>query len=103
MYDVVWPSGKLGVKKSDLAPRLPDLNGKTICEFSHMSYKGDDIFPAVREEIKRRYHDVKFVTYEHFGNFRMTDKYGYELEKYPRLKQLLEENNCDAVIIGVAG
>lgn len=102
MYEVVWPSGKLGIKKGELAPRLPDLSGKTICELSHMSYRGDDIFPALREELKRRYPGIKFVTYETFGNFRRADKYGYELEKFPGLRELLLENQCDAVIAGVA-
>lgn len=101
-YEVVWPSGKLGIKAAALADRLPDLTGKTICEFSHMSYRGNDIFPALREELRRRYEGVKFVEYEAFGNFRSPDKYGYELEKYPGLRDLLLEHNCDAVIVGIA-
>ncbi|MDR2908778.1 MAG: hypothetical protein LBU86_02700 [Oscillospiraceae bacterium] len=101
-YNVVWPLGKLGVQKSSLAPRLPDLNGKTICELSHMSYRGDDIFPALRVALKKRYPDIKFVTYETFGNFRDPRVNGYELEKHPGLKELLEKEGCDAIIAGVA-
>ena len=105
MYEVVWPSGKLGIKKGKLAPRLPDLSGKTICELSHMSYRGDDIFPALREELKRRYPGIKFVTYETFGNFRRDSWEGWdgsELEKHPGLRDLLLKHNCDAVIAGIA-
>lgn len=102
-YEVVWPLAKLEVKSGELAEKLGDLNGKTICEFSHMSYRGHEIFPALREELKRRYKDIKFVTYETFGNFRDARIHGQEFEKWPGLKALLEEHNCDAVIVGVAG
>lgn len=100
-YEVVWPSGKLMVKTATLAPRLSDLEGKTICEFSHDSYRGDDIFPALRESLKKRYKDIKFVEYSTFGNFRDPRKYGAELEKYPGLRDLLRSHKCDAVVVGM--
>lgn len=101
-YEVVWPLGKLGIKRSSLAPRLADLEGKTICELSHYSYRGDDIFPQLRESLRKRYKDIKFVEYETFGNFRDPRKYGAELEKLPGLRDLLLKYNCDAVITGIA-
>lgn len=100
-YEVVWPSGTLEVKKGALAPRLGDLEGKTICEFSHDSYRGDDIFPALRESLKKRYKNIKFVEYGTFGNFRDPRKYGAELEKYAGLRDLLLSHNCDAVVVGM--
>lgn len=101
-YEVVWPLGKLEVKRGSLAPRLADLEGKTICEFSHDSYRGDDIFPALRESLRKRYKDIKFVEYDTFGNFRDPRKYGAEFEKYPGLRNLLLKHKCDAVITGIA-
>ncbi len=100
-YEVVWPSGKSGVKKAALAPRLADLEGKTICELSHYSYRGDDIFPALRNSLKKRYKNINFVDYDTFGNFRDPRKYGAELEKLPGLRDLLLSYNCDAVIAGI--
>ncbi|AOT71324.1 hypothetical protein [Geosporobacter ferrireducens] len=100
-YEVVWPSGKSGVKKGLLAPRLEDLEGKTICELSHDSYRGDDIFPVLRESLRKRYKNIKFVEYDTFGNFRDPRKYGAELEKLPGLRDLMLSHNCDAVIAGM--
>lgn len=102
-YEVVWPSGKLGVKKASLAPRLPDLEGKTILELSHYSYRGDDIFPALREALRKRYKNIKFIEYDEIGNFRDPRKFGVELEKYSGLRDLLLKYRCDAVIAGIAG
>lgn len=101
-FEVVWPSGKLGVKKATLAPRLDDLEGKTICEFSHYSYKGDDIFPALRESLRKRYKNINFVEYDTFGNFRDPRIHGVEFEKFAGLRDLLLAHKCDAVIVGIA-
>lgn len=100
-YEVVWPSGKLEVKTRTLAPRLADLEGKTICELSHDSYRGDDIFPALRDSLRKRYKNIKFVEYTTFGNFRDPRNYGAELEKYSGLHDLLVSHNCDAVVAGM--
>lgn len=102
-YEVVWPLGRLGVKKASLAPRLAGLEGKTICELSHYAYRGDDIFPALRESLRKRFKGIKFVEYDTFGNFRDPRKYGVELEKLPDLRDLLLSHKCDAVITGIAG
>ena len=101
IYKVVWPSGRLEVKTGSLAPRLAGLEGKTICELSHDSYRGDDIFPALRDSLRKRYKDIKFVEYSTFGNFRDPRKYGAELEKYPGLRDLMLSHNCDAVVAGM--
>lgn len=101
-YEVVWPLGKSCVKKTTLAPRLDELEGKTILELSHYSYRGDDIFPALRESIKKRYKNVKFLDYDTLGNFRDPRNFGgYELEKAPNLNEILKKYNVDAVIAGV--
>lgn len=104
LYEVVWPSGKLRVKKTSLAPKLDDLEGKTILELTHYSYRGDDIFPALRESLKKRYKNIKILDYDTIGNFRDPRNFdGYELEKSPRLSEILKKYNVDAVISGIGG
>jgi len=100
-YEVVWPLGKSAYQQATLAARLPDLTGKTICELSHFEYKGEEIFPALEDALRKRYKDIKFVSYETFGNFRDPRIHGVELEKFPGLRDLLLEHKCDAVIAGV--
>ena len=100
-FEVVWPLGRSAYSRASLSPRLPDLSGKTICELSHFEYKGEEIFPALEDALRKRYKDIKFVSYETFGNFRDPRIYGVELEKYPGLRGLLLKHGCDAVIVGV--
>jgi hypothetical protein len=100
-FEVVWPSGKLGVKKGTLAQKLETLEGKTILELSHYSYRGDDIFPILRESLKKQYKNIKIIDYDQWGNFRDWRKYGAELEKYDGLADLLKKDKVDAVIIGI--
>jgi hypothetical protein len=101
-YEVVWPLGKLGMKKGVIAPRLQDLEGKTILELSHYSYRGDDIFPILREALKKRYKNLTVIDYDQWGNFRDYRKYGVEFEKYDGLSELLKKDKVDAVVIGIA-
>jgi hypothetical protein len=100
-YEVVWPLGKLAMKKTTLAPRLPDLEGKTILELNHYHYKGDDIFPALRDSLKKRYKNINFIEYDVLGNFRESKKFGVELEKYEGLKDLFEQYHVDALVVGM--
>lgn len=84
-----------------MPPRLSDLEEKTILELSHYSYRGDDIFPILRETLKKRYKNIKIIDYDQWGNFRDYRKYGVELEKYDSLAELLKKDKVDAVIIGI--
>lgn len=101
MYEVVWPLGKSAIQQVTPAPRLKDLTGKTICELSHYEYRGEEIFPALEDALRRRFRDIKFVSYEVFGNFRDPRIHGVELEKYLGLRELLLKHECDAVVVGV--
>ena len=68
-YDVLWPLSRKAVKKTAAATRLPDLNGKTIVELWDVIFRGETIYPLVREYIKKRFPGVKFVDHREFGNF----------------------------------
>jgi hypothetical protein len=98
-YQVVWPLGKLKHQNVTLKPRIPDLNGKTICELSDFIFRGEEIFPAVREEIRKIYPDIKFVEYNHFGNIHGSN----EAEVIRSLPSMLKEYGCDGVISGIGG
>jgi len=77
---------------------VPDLNGKTICELWDVIFRGETIYPLVREHIRKRFPGVKFVDYTHFGNF-----YGAREEQNigERLPDQLREHGADAVIVGI--
>jgi hypothetical protein len=98
-YKVVWPLGKLTNKPIALKPRPTDLSGLTICELSDYGFKAEVIFPLVRELLKQRYPDIKFIDYTVFGNTHGMK----EEEVIAELPEKLKRYGCDVVISGVGG
>ena len=96
-YDVVWPLSRKVVPGLTAAPRLADLNGKTVGELWDWNFRGETIYPLVREYIKTRFPDVRFVDYSEFENF-----HGPGADSAAsRLPAKLREHGCDAVIVGI--
>ena len=97
-YRVVWPRGPKTVRATDVAPRLPTLEGKTIGQLWDDLFRGDEIFPILEEEIARRFPSVKFVRYDVFGSTHGRDEQRVLAELPGRLREL----EVDAVISGMA-
>lgn len=97
VYEVVWPLGKSLYDTFSLAERSTDLSGKTFCEFWDWVFRGETIFPILRELLAKRYPSVKFVEYTEFGNSHGPN----EKETMAGLPQFLKEHGCDAAICGV--
>ena len=76
------------------APRLRDLNGKTICELSDRVWEDFRTFPLIRELLQKRFPHAKIIPYTEFPS-----TYGIRTED---ILQLLNEKGCDAVIVGNA-
>lgn len=96
-YEVVWPLGRTVFETLPLARRDDDLSGKTVCELWEWLFRGEEIFPLLREELAKRYPGIKFVEYSVFG-----DTHGSrERELMTVLPDLLRRHGCDAVISGV--
>ena len=96
-YEVVWPGSRRA--DNEIAPTLPlpDLNGKVIAEIWDRVFRGDEMFPHVREVIRRRFPRVAFVPHEEFG-----DIFGWnERQVLEQLPQLLRKHRIDAAIVGV--
>lgn len=97
VYEVVWPLGKSVYETLRLARRAPDLRGKTICELWDWLFKGDEVFPIIRESLLKRYPDIEFVDYTVFGNTHGPK----EREVMAAVPDLLHKHGCDAVISAV--
>ena len=67
-YEVVWPLGASAYKTRAPNARIDDLSGKVVGELWDFLFRGEDIFPIVREELSKRYPGIRFVTYDVFGN-----------------------------------
>jgi len=79
-------------KNFSYAPRLPDLNGKTIGEISNDLWESKRIFPLIRELLQKRYPDIKFVPYTELphGADNIVDN--------EEIGGIVAEKGCDAVI-----
>jgi len=65
---VLWPRGRKTVDVRPLAKRLGTLDGITIGELWDDLFRGDEIFPLLREELARRFPGLRFVDYRPAGN-----------------------------------
>jgi len=95
---VVWPRGRKTVAVKAVAPRLSTLEGKTIAELWDDLFRGDEIFPVLREALRARFPGVRFVGYETFGSTHGAREH----EVVTRLPERLREHGVDAVISGMA-
>jgi hypothetical protein len=97
MDEVVWPLAPSAVVPTSLAPRLADLRGKTVGELWDYLFRGELVFPLLREHLARRFPGVRFVEYAAFGS---THGRG-ETELMASLPALLRQHGCDAVVSAV--
>ncbi len=97
VLQVVWPLGKSANRGLKLQPRLDDLNGKVIGELWDNLFRGEDIFPAIREALKEKYPGVRFVDYTHFGDVSGPQ----QKETIDKLAGRIKEYGADAMITGV--
>ena len=95
---VVWPRGRKTVAPKAVASRLRTLDGMTIGELWDDLFRGDEIFPLLRQALRERYPGVKFVGYDVFGSTHGAREH----EVLTRLPERLRENGVDAVISGMA-
>lgn len=95
---VLWPRGRKTGDVRPLAKRLDTLEGITIGELWDDLFRGDEIFPLLREELGRRFPGVRFVDYRVFGSTHG----GEEHRTMAELPDKLREHGVDAVISGMA-
>jgi len=96
-YDVLWPLSRKAVERKDAANRVPDLNGKVVAELWDVIFRGEEIYPLVREYIKKRFPGVKFVNYNEFGNFHGAREH----EVSATIPDTLRAYKVDAAIVGI--
>lgn len=96
-YEVVWPRSPLAVDKQTLAERLDTLADKRVGFLWDYLFRGDELFPAIMDELRGRFAGVEFVDFETFGNTHGGD----EAAVIRSLPDRLREHRVDAVISGV--
>lgn len=96
-YDVLWPLTRRSVASAALASRLDHLNGKTVAELWDWNFRGETIYPRVRDHVRSRFPGVRFIDYTHFGNIHGPDAEQVVAGLPDKLRAL----GCDAAIVGI--
>ncbi len=96
MYDVVWPKSASGVQPRRAADRLTDLTGKRIGFVWDYLFRGEEIFPVIEHELRRRFPGIEVVGYDVFGNIHGS----HEKALVEVLPGTLDEHGIDAVVVG---
>ena len=91
--EVFDPTGSFEVTELH-APRLGDLNGKTICELGNAKWEDHRIFPVLRELLKKRFPNIKIIPF--------TDStYGYEIDD-DQVAAMVQKRGGQGVILASA-
>lgn len=93
--EVFDPCGSVGTHFVH-APRLPDLNGKTICEISNGSWQECRTFPFIREMLREHFPAAKIIPYTEFP-------VGVDQIDVDEIGQIVKDRGCQAAIVGNAG
>jgi len=97
-YEAYWPRSSRQQLTRELAPRLDNLEGKTVAQLWDQLFKGDVVFDLLEEGLKNRYPGIRFVSWRDFGSTHG----GEEREVLAALPQRLKALGVDAVISGMA-
>ncbi len=92
VYD---PTGAFEVTQT-FAPRVADLNGKTICEVSNDGWEAPRTFPLVASLLQKQFPTAKIVTYDQFP-------VGIMQIDVNNIGDLVKAKGCQAVVVGNAG
>ena len=99
-YAVVWPSGgRAGVTVAEIAPRLPDLSGRTVAFVWDHVFNGPAMFEQFTAAARTRFGSVDVVGHEEFGNIHGTS--AEEHESVAELPARLRAHRVDAAVVGV--
>jgi hypothetical protein len=96
-YDVVWPLGKPAYATRAPNERVADLSNKVVAEMWDYLFRGEEIFPILREELTARYPGIQFVSYGTFGNLHGPN----QRELVAQAPALLKQYKVDAVISAI--
>jgi hypothetical protein len=67
-YEVLSPSGPMGVPQVATAPRPSSITGKKIALVWNYVFRGNEIFPVIESALKEKFGEVEFVSYDNFGS-----------------------------------
>src|SRR5918993_1447803 len=95
-YAVVWPRSAKAVEITPLARRLETIEGKTIAFLWDDLFRGDEIWPILKQEIGKRFTGVNFIDHDVFGSTHGDEEQGALSD----LRGKIKWTKSDAVVSG---
>jgi hypothetical protein len=96
-YAVVWPRSAKAVEIKPLARRLDTIEGKTIAFLWDDLFRGDEIWPLLKQELGKRFTGATFVDHDAFGSTHGDEEHRVLSELPGKIKSM----NIDAVVSGM--
>lgn len=96
-YQAYWPRSPRQTQLKPLARRLDTLNGKTVAQLWDFTFRGDEIYLILEDELKRRYPGIRFINWREFGNIHGAE----ERDVVAALPERFRELGVDAVLSSV--
>jgi len=96
-YAVVWPRSAKAVEIKPLAKRLDKIDGKTIAFLWDDLFRGDEIWPILKQELSSRYPATTFIDHDAFGSTHGDEEHRVLAELPGKIKSM----NIDAVVSGM--
>ena len=97
LYRAFWPRSPRQAQLRPLSKRLDTLNGKTVAQLWDFIFRGDEVFALLEEGLKKRYPDVRFVSWKEFGCTHSNEEH----EVLAALPRRFRELGVDAAISGM--
>jgi hypothetical protein len=96
-YAVVWPRSAKSVELKPLAKRLDSLDGKTVAFLWDALFRGDEIWPMLKQELASRYKGMNFIDYDAFGSTHGDEEHQVLSELPGKIRSM----QIDAVVSGM--
>ena len=96
-YEALWPRSPRQAKVKALAPRLDTLAGKTIAQTWDQVFRGDEIWPILKQELAQRFSGVSFVDHDAFGSTHGDEEHQVLAELPGKIRSM----KIDAVVSGM--
>ncbi|MFZ2156502.1 MAG: hypothetical protein WAV72_10330, partial [Bradyrhizobium sp.] len=98
VYSVVSPIGESTVKMISMTPRLNTLAGKTVCMVSNRAFKADIALPAIGEQLKQVYPDIRIVSHTQMPIAPLPSTPDNPQQDVENLRRAVKQYSCSAVV-----
>lgn len=103
VYSVVSPIGESTVKMISMVPRRNSLAGETVCMVWNRAFKADVTLPAIGEQLKQLYPNIRVVSHTQMPVAPMPSTPDNPNRDAENLGAALKKQGCSVLVTGNGG